>query len=73
MGYLKEGPELDVTVEERTLNVDGYDVSIVHARPDGMPRAGVNLDIRGLAGLFQRGVESAHVRRRDAAVFMKFL
>ena len=54
MGYLKEGPELDVTVVERTLNVDGYDVPIVHARPDGMPRAGVVLhpDIGGLRPLF---------------------
>jgi carboxymethylenebutenolidase len=54
MGYLKEGPELDVTVEERTLTVDGYDVPIVHARPDGMPRAGVVLhpDLGGLRPLF---------------------
>jgi hypothetical protein len=54
MGYLKEGPELDVTVEERTLNVDGYDVPIIHARPDGMPKAGVVLhpDIGGLRPLF---------------------
>jgi len=54
MGYLKEGPELDVTVEERTLTVDGYDVPIVHARPDGMPRAGVVLhpDVGGLRPLF---------------------
>jgi carboxymethylenebutenolidase len=54
MGYLKEGPELDVTVVERTLTVDGYDVPIVHARPDGMPKAGVVLhpDIGGLRPLF---------------------
>ena len=54
MGYLKEGPELDVTVEERTLTVDGYDVPIVHARPDGMPVAGVVLhpDVGGLRPLF---------------------
>jgi len=54
MGYLKEGPELDVSVEERTLTIDGYDVPIVHARPDGMPRAGVVLhpDIGGLRPLF---------------------
>jgi carboxymethylenebutenolidase len=54
MGYLKEGSELDVTVEERMLNVDGYDVPIVHARPDGMPKAGVVLhpDIGGLRPLF---------------------
>jgi carboxymethylenebutenolidase len=54
MGYLKDGPELDVTVESQTLTVDGYDVPIVHARPDGMPRAGVVLhtDIGGLRPLF---------------------
>ena len=54
MGYLKEGRELDVTVVERTLTVDGYDVPIVHARPDGMPRAGVVLhpDVGGLRPLF---------------------
>ena len=54
MGYLKEGPELDVSVVERTLTVDGYDVPIVHARPDGMPKAGVVLhpDIMGLRPLF---------------------
>ena len=41
----------DVTVESRTLVVDGVEVPIVHARPDGMPRAGVVLhpDIDGAA------------------------
>src|SRR5712671_7802706 len=55
MGYLKEGRELDVTVVERTLTVDGYDIPIVHARPDGMPRAGVVLhpDVGGLRPLFE--------------------
>lgn len=55
MGYLKEGPELDVTVESFTLTVDGYDVPAVHARPDGMPRAGVVLhtDLGGLRPLFE--------------------
>src|SRR6266480_6267493 len=55
MGYLKEGPELDVTVESISLTVDGYDVPIVHARPDGMPRAGVVLhpDVGGLRPLFE--------------------
>jgi carboxymethylenebutenolidase len=54
MAHLKEGRELDVTVETRTLTVDGYDVAIVHARPDGMPRAGVVLhpDVGGLRPLF---------------------
>ena len=72
MGYLKEGPELDVTVVERTLTVDGYDVPIVHARPDGMPKAGVVLhpDIGGLRPLFDdmarrlatHGFRGLHVR-----------
>ena len=55
MGYLKEGPELDVTVELRTLTVDGYDIPIVHARPDGMPVAGVVLhpDLGGIRPLFE--------------------
>jgi len=55
MGYLKEGPELDVSVESFTLTVDGYDVPAVHARPDGMPRAGVVLhtDLGGLRPLFE--------------------
>jgi len=54
MGYLKEGPEYDVSVEERMLTVDGYDIPIVHARPDGMPKAGVVLypDIGGLRPLY---------------------
>lgn len=55
MGHLREGPEIDVTVESSTLTVDGYDVQIVHARPDGMPRAGVVLhpDLGGLRPLFE--------------------
>jgi carboxymethylenebutenolidase len=55
MGYLKEGPELDVTVESISLTVDGYDVPVVHARPDGMPRAGVVIhpDVGGLRPLFE--------------------
>ena len=40
MAALKEGPIYDVTVESRTLVVDGVDVPIVHARPDGMPERG---------------------------------
>ncbi len=54
MGHLKEGRELDVSVESRTLSVDAFDVPAVHARPDGMPRAGLVLhpDIGGLRPLF---------------------
>ena len=54
MAALKEGTIYDVTVESRTLVVDGVEVPIVHARPDGMPRAGVVLhpDVMGLRPLF---------------------
>jgi carboxymethylenebutenolidase len=55
MGHLKEGRELDVTAERLALAIDAIDVPIVHARPDGMPRAGVVLhpDIGGLRPLFE--------------------
>jgi carboxymethylenebutenolidase len=55
MAALKEGPVYDVTVERRTLVVDGDDVPAVHARPDGLPRAGVVLHpaIQGLIPLFE--------------------
>jgi carboxymethylenebutenolidase len=51
---LKEGRE-EVTVEARTLRVDGLDVPAVHARPDGLPRAGIVLhpDIGGLRPLYE--------------------
>jgi carboxymethylenebutenolidase len=54
MGHLREGRELDVTVEAATLALDAVDVPAVHARPDGMPRAGAVLypDIGGLRPLF---------------------
>src|SRR5438128_8548982 len=55
MGYLKEGRELDVSVEPRTLRGEVFDIPAVHARPDGMPRAGVVLhpDMGGLRPLFE--------------------
>jgi carboxymethylenebutenolidase len=55
MAALKEGRVHDVTVEERTLVVDGVDVPAFHARPDGMPTAGVVLhpDVGGLRPLFE--------------------
>jgi carboxymethylenebutenolidase len=55
MGALKEGPVYDVTVESGVLDVDGTDVPIVHARPDGMPRAGLVLhpDVMGIRDLFE--------------------
>src|SRR6478672_8694242 len=54
MGHLREGRELDVSVEPVTLRLDAVDVPGIHARPDGMPRAGVVLhpDIGGLRPLF---------------------
>ncbi|MGQ0826006.1 MAG: dienelactone hydrolase family protein [Actinomycetota bacterium] len=54
MAALKEGPVYDVAVETRALVVDGTDLSVIHARPDGMPRAGLVLhpDIMGLRPLF---------------------
>jgi carboxymethylenebutenolidase len=55
MGHLKEGRELDVSVEHRTLATEAFDIPAVHARPDGMPRAGLVLhpDIGGLRPLFE--------------------
>jgi carboxymethylenebutenolidase len=55
MGHLREGRELDVSVEPATLTLDAVDVPAIHARPDGMPRAGVVLhpDIGGLRPLFE--------------------
>jgi carboxymethylenebutenolidase len=54
MAALRQGPIYDVTSEERALFVDGVEVRAVHARPDGMPVAGVVLhpDIAGLRPLF---------------------
>jgi len=54
MGHLQEGKVADVTLEPRTLVVDGIEVPAVHARPDGMPRAGLVLhpDVGGLRPLF---------------------
>jgi len=55
MGHLREGNIYDVTVESRTLIVDGIEVAAVHARPDGMPQAGLVLhpDMGGLRPLFE--------------------
>src|SRR5260221_3952356 len=54
MAALREGPVYDVTVEPSTLVVDGLEVAAVHARPDGLPRAGLVLhpDVGGLRPLF---------------------
>jgi carboxymethylenebutenolidase len=51
---LKEGRE-ETTIEARVLRVDGIDVPAVHARPDGVPRAGLVLhpDMGGLRPLFE--------------------
>jgi len=55
MAALKQGNIYDVTVEPRKLAVDGVEVAAVHARPDGMPSAGIVLhpDIGGLRPLFE--------------------
>ncbi len=55
MAALKEGPVYDVAVESALLVVDGSEVPILHARPDGMPDAGVVLhpDVMGLRPLFE--------------------
>jgi carboxymethylenebutenolidase len=54
MGHLREGRELDVSVEPVVLTLDAVDVPAVHARPDGMPKAGLVLhpDIGGLRPLY---------------------
>ena len=55
MAALREGTVYDVTVESSPLVVDGFEVAAVHARPDGLPSAGVVLhpDIGGLRPLFE--------------------
>src|SRR5215475_8025317 len=55
MAALREGRIHDVTVESIALVVDGLEVPAVHARPDGMPVAGLVLhpDMGGLRPLFE--------------------
>ncbi len=55
MAALREGPVYDVSVESNPLVVDGLEVAAFHARPDGMPTAGLVLhpDIGGLRPLFE--------------------
>ncbi len=55
MAALAHGSVYDVTAEARTLLVDGIEVPAFHARPDGMPVAGVVLhpDMGGLRPLFE--------------------
>jgi carboxymethylenebutenolidase len=55
MAALREGSVHDVMVEPSPLVVDGLEVAAVHARPDGLPVAGVVLhpDIGGLRPLFE--------------------
>src|SRR3954469_24761378 len=54
MGALAEGRD-DTTVETTTLVRDDCEVPVVHARTDGMPRAGivVHPDIMGIRPLFE--------------------
>ena len=53
MALLREGNE-SVLIEHRSVVVDGIEVPMVHARPEGMPRAGVVIhpDIMGNRPLF---------------------
>ncbi len=55
MSALREGTVHDITLEPRQLLVDGLEVPAFHARPDGMPTAGLVLhpDIGGLRPLFE--------------------
>ncbi len=55
MSALREGTIHDVSLEPRQLLVDGLEVPGFHARPDGMPTAGLVLhpDIGGLRPLFE--------------------
>jgi carboxymethylenebutenolidase len=55
MSALREGTVHDVSLEPRQLMVDGLEVPAFHARPDGMPTAGLVLhpDIGGLRPLFE--------------------
>ena len=73
MSHLREGRELDVTVEQLKLPIDAVDVPVVHARPDGMPRAGVVLhpDIGGLRPLFDdmdRPATERHLLPRESTL-----
>ena len=54
MTGLKQGWE-ETTVENVTLRVDGLSVPACHARPDGMPKAGLVIapDIGGVRPLFE--------------------
>jgi carboxymethylenebutenolidase len=55
MAVLREGSVYDVTVEASPLVVDGLEIAAVHARPDGMPSAGLVLhpDVGGLRPLYE--------------------
>lgn len=55
MAALREGPFGDVVVETTAMSVDGVDVPVVRARPEGVPVAGVVVhpDIMGLRPLFE--------------------
>jgi carboxymethylenebutenolidase len=74
MAALREGPLYDVTVESRPLVVDGLEIAAVHARPDGMPRAGVVLhpDIGGLRPLFEEMARRLATHGLAVCVFEPF-
>jgi carboxymethylenebutenolidase len=69
MGALREGPVQDVTTEAVSLRVDGDVVPGFHARPDGLPKAGVVLhpDIGGCRPLFDD--MARRIATHDLAVF----
>ncbi len=74
MAALREGPVYDVTVESRPLVVDGLEIAAVHARPDGMPLAGVVLhpDIGGLRPLFEEMARRLATHGLAVCVFEPF-
>ncbi|HUI47312.1 MAG TPA: dienelactone hydrolase family protein [Acidimicrobiia bacterium] len=55
MAALREGPVHDIDVGAAPLVVDGLEIPALHARPDGLPLAGVVLhpDVGGLRPLFE--------------------
>jgi carboxymethylenebutenolidase len=74
MGALREGRIHDVSVESTALVVDGLEVPAVHARPDGMPLAGLVLhpDMGGLRPLFEDMARRLATHGLAVCVFEQF-
>jgi carboxymethylenebutenolidase len=74
MAALREGRVHDVTVEASPLVVDGLEVPAVHARPDGMPVAGLVLhpDMGGLRPLFEDMARRLATHGLAVCVFEQF-